>query len=140
MSGEGLANPNAAWWTATPNDWAQVTLDPNGGWFGYQFTLLNANETAYASGINFCTSANIGATWNCGPPADSVFDGPTQFISDKIGWTGGGEISPDVEGWLHLTTNGGKDLERPRAHRAVADPPDRVSEQERRLGGGGQHL
>ena len=107
MSGEGLADPNAAWWTATPNNWAQVTPDPSGGWFGYQFTLLK-DQTAYASGINFCTSANTGATWNCGPPADSVFDGPTQFISDKIGWTGGGEISPDVEGWLHLTTNGGK--------------------------------
>jgi photosystem II stability/assembly factor-like uncharacterized protein len=107
MSGQGLADPNAAWWTATPNNWAQVTPDTSGGWFGYQFTLLK-DQTAYASGINFCTSANTGATWNCGPSADSVFDGPTQFISDKIGWTGGGEISPSVEGWLHLTTDGGR--------------------------------
>jgi photosystem II stability/assembly factor-like uncharacterized protein len=83
-----------------------VTPDPNGGWFGYQFTLLK-DQTAYASGINYCTSANIGATWTCGPPADSVYDGPTEFVSDKIGWTGGGEISPNVEGWLHRTTDGG---------------------------------
>jgi len=107
MSGEGLADPNAAWWQTKPGNWAQVTPDPSGGWFGYQFTLLK-DQTAYASGINYCTSANTGATWTCGPPADSVYDGPTEFVSDKIGWTGGGEISPDVEGWLHRTTDGGK--------------------------------
>jgi photosystem II stability/assembly factor-like uncharacterized protein len=107
MNGEGLGNPNAAWWTDKPNNWAQVTPDPSGGWFGYQFTLLK-DKTAYASGINFCKSADTGATWNCGPPADQAFDGPTEFISDKTGWTGGGEISPSVAGWLHLTTDGGK--------------------------------
>ena len=107
MSGEGLAYPNAAWWRVKPAKWAQVTPDPNGGWFGYQFTLLK-DQTAYASGIQFCTSANTGGTWTCGPPADSVYDGPTEFVSDTIGWTGGGEISPNVEGWLHRTTDGGQ--------------------------------
>lgn len=106
MSGEGLADPNAAWWRVKPGTWAQDTPDSNGGWFGYQFTLLK-DGTAYASGIQYCTSANVGATWTCGPPADSVYDGPTEFVSDKIGWTGGGEISPNVEGWLHRTTDGG---------------------------------
>jgi len=106
MSGEGLANPNAAWWRVKPGKWAQVPPDSSGGWFGYQFTLLK-DQTAFASGIQFCTSANTGATWTCGPPADSVFDGPTEFVDDRIGWTGGGEISPQVEGWLHRTTDGG---------------------------------
>lgn len=106
MSGEGLANPNAAWWRVKPGKWSQVTPDSNGGWFGYQFTLLN-DQTAYASGIQYCKSADTGNTWTCAPPADSVFDGPTEFVSDKIGWTGGGEISPNVEGWLHRTTDGG---------------------------------
>jgi photosystem II stability/assembly factor-like uncharacterized protein len=107
MSGEGLADPNAAWSTIKPNNWAQNTPDPNGGWFGYQFTLMK-DQTAFASGINYCTSADTGATWSCGPPADSVFDGPTEFVSNMIGWTGGGEISPEVAGWLHRTTDGGK--------------------------------
>ncbi len=106
MNGEGLGNPNAAWWRIKPGQWAQVTPDPSGGWFGYQFTLLK-DHTAYASGINYCKSSDTGATWTCGPPADSVFDGPTEFVSDTIGWTGGGEISPNVEGWLHRTTDGG---------------------------------
>jgi photosystem II stability/assembly factor-like uncharacterized protein len=107
MSGEGLASPNAAWWRVKPGNWAQVTPDPGGGWFGYQFTLLK-DQTAYASGISFCKSTDSGATWTCGPPADSVFDGPTQFVSDTVGWTAGGEISPNVEGWLHRTTDGGE--------------------------------
>ena len=107
MNGEGLANPNAAWWSVASSPWTQVTPDSSGGWFGYQFTLLK-DQTAYASGINFCTSADTGASWTCGPPADSVFDGPTLFVSDTTGWTGGGEISPSVEGWLHRTTDGGK--------------------------------
>lgn len=106
MNGEGLASPNAAWWRVKPGSWAQVTPDSSGGWFGYQFTLLK-DQTAYASGIQYCKSANTGETWSCGPPADSVFDGPTEFVSDKIGWTGGGEISPSDEGWLHRTTDGG---------------------------------
>lgn len=106
MNGEGLGTPNVAWWRVKPGHWKQVTPDPNGGWFGYQFSLLK-DESAYASGINFCKSTDTGSTWTCGPPADSVFDGPTQFLSDSVGWTGGGEISPNVEGWLHRTTDGG---------------------------------
>jgi photosystem II stability/assembly factor-like uncharacterized protein len=107
--GNGSCNEyaNCAWWRVEPGTWAQVTPDPDGGWFGSQFTLLK-NQHAFASGIQYCTSANTGATWTCGPPADSVFDGPTEFVSDTIGWTGGGEISPNVEGWLHRTTDGGQ--------------------------------
>ena len=37
-----------------------------------------------------------------------MFDGPVFFANDKVGWVGGGEISPEVEGWLHRTTDGGK--------------------------------
>jgi photosystem II stability/assembly factor-like uncharacterized protein len=108
MNGGGSAgsNPNIAWWTRRPDHWQTDIPDPNGGWFGNQFTLLK-DRTAYASGITFCKSGDIGATWTCAPPADSVFDGPTLFIDDNHGWTGGGEISPEVAGWLHRTTDGG---------------------------------
>jgi photosystem II stability/assembly factor-like uncharacterized protein len=30
------------------------------------------------------------------------------FLNDTYGWVGGGEISPNVEGWVHVTANGGK--------------------------------
>ena len=105
-----LANGTAQYTTdggAAATDWTTVVNNPDGGWFGLQFSLL-ANAHARASGINFCTSLNGGAAWTCGPSVDSVFDGPVLFQGDSFGWVGGGEISPAVEGWVHITTNGGK--------------------------------
>jgi hypothetical protein len=87
-------------------DWTYVVPDPNGGWFGNQFSMLS-NLHIRASGITYCTSLDGGATFTCGPSIDSVFDGPTFFINDLDGWVGGGEIAPSVEGWLHRTTDGG---------------------------------
>lgn len=89
------------------SDWDSAVANSDGGWFGSQFSFLN-NLHARASGINFCTSLTGGSQWNCGNSVDSVFDGPVFFLNDKDGWVGGGEISPNVEGWLHVTTNGGK--------------------------------
>ena len=91
----------------TGADWTADVPDPNGGWFGNQFSLL-FNEHVRASGITFCTSHDLGAAWQCGPPVDSIFDGPVFFATDLAGWVGGGEISPNVEGWVHRTTDGGK--------------------------------
>lgn len=92
---------------ATAADWSTVVSDPSGGWFLPEFSLL-PNLHARASGIDFCTSLDGGAQWSCGPSIDSVFDGTTFFLNDKYGWVGGGEISPNVEGWVHVTTDGGK--------------------------------
>jgi photosystem II stability/assembly factor-like uncharacterized protein len=88
-------------------DWNSAAADPSGGWFGPQFSLL-PNLHARASGIDFCTSLTGGSEWSCGPAVDSVFDGPVFFRNDKYGWVGGGEISPNVEGWLHTTRDGGQ--------------------------------
>jgi photosystem II stability/assembly factor-like uncharacterized protein len=107
----GNAQGNYAQYTADGGaaaaDWTSVVNDPSGGWFGLQFSLLGNLHTR-ASGINFCTSLNAGAQWNCSPSVDSVFDGPVFFLNDKYGWVGGGEISPSVEGWVHVTKDGGK--------------------------------
>lgn len=91
----------------TAGDWTTVITDPTGGWFQLEFSLL-PNLHARASGISYCTSPNGGAQWTCGPSIDSVFDGETFFLNDKFGWVAGGEISPNVEGWVHVTTDGGK--------------------------------
>jgi photosystem II stability/assembly factor-like uncharacterized protein len=112
MDGLALNAPNAAHVTTdggqTATDWTLVQpVDPNGGWFGNEFSLL-PNLHARASGITYCASTNGGSAWTCGPPVDSVFDGPVFFANDKAGWVGGGEISPNVEGWVHRTTDGGK--------------------------------
>lgn len=102
-----LTGPNAAWDSTSSHTWEQNTPDPNGGWFGDQFTLLS-DLHAYASGITFCASTTAGASWACRPSVDPVFDGPTEFVNDADGWVGGGEILPNVAGWLHRTTDGGQ--------------------------------
>jgi len=110
---DGLAtkSPNAAHYTthggAHASNWTSVVPDPNGDWFGNEFSLLT-NLHARASGITYCDSSNDGATWTCRPSIDSVFDGPVFFSNDTSGWVGGGEISPNVEGWVHRTADGGK--------------------------------
>jgi photosystem II stability/assembly factor-like uncharacterized protein len=105
------SNPTYAEYTTdgggTLADWNSAVADPSGAWFAPQFSLLN-NLHARAAGINFCTSLTGGSEWSCVPSVDSVFDGPVFFLNDKKGWVGGGEISPNVEGWIHVTTNGGK--------------------------------
>jgi len=102
--------PNRAHYTsdggAGAADWTSVVPDPNGGWFGNQFSLL-AGGHARMSGVTYCDSPDTGATWTCGPPVDSVFDGPVFFSDESNGWTGGGSISPDVAGWVHRTVDGG---------------------------------
>jgi photosystem II stability/assembly factor-like uncharacterized protein len=110
---DGLAtkSANAAHYTtnggAQSSDWTSVVPDPGGGWFGNEFSLLK-NLHARISGITYCDSSDGGATWACRQSIDSVFDGPVFFANDKAGWVGGGEISPNVEGWVHRTTNGGR--------------------------------
>lgn len=91
----------------TAADWTNVVSNPDGGWFELQFSLL-PNLHARASGINYCDSTNGGASWSCGPSIDSVFDGETFFVNNRDGWVAGGEISPNVEGWVHRTVDGGK--------------------------------
>ena len=98
--------PNDAWYTSAADQWNQVTVDPSGGWFGNQFTFT-PDGSAYASGITYCNSGDYGQTWGCRGSIDSVFDGATEFVNSQDGWVGGGEISPNVEGWVHRTTDGG---------------------------------
>jgi hypothetical protein len=111
MDGLATKSANTAHYTtdggAKAKNWTSVVPDPNGGWFGNQFSLLS-NLRARASGITYCDSADGGADWACRASIDSVFDGPTFFKNDLVGWVGGGEISPKVEGWVHRTTDGGK--------------------------------
>lgn len=109
LAGTGTSATDAEYTSdggATLSEWASAAANSSGAWFAPQFSLLT-NLHARASGINFCSSLTGGSSWSCGPSVDSVFDGPVFFLNDKYGWVGGGEISPNVEGWLHLTTNGG---------------------------------
>ena len=138
-----LDGPSVAHYTTnggqTATDWTTVVLDPDGGWFGNQFSFLT-DLKAWASGITYCPSPDGGASWNCRESVDDVFDGPTFFHDDQFGWVGGGSISPTVEGWVHRTADGGQTWSGPDPAGALADPRDPLRDEQPRLGSRRQHL
>jgi photosystem II stability/assembly factor-like uncharacterized protein len=90
----------------TEDEWTYANPDPEQGWIGNQITLL-PSQRAYISGVKYCTSDDGGVAWGCQASVDPVFDGATSFVDEQHGWVGAGSISPDVEGWIHRTTDGG---------------------------------
>ena len=90
-----------------PSDWTYVQVDPARGW--YEGNLCyRADGHCWLTGITFCGSSDNGATWNVQHSADPTFDGGVWFSDTLHGWTGGGQISSPVSGWVHRTTDGGK--------------------------------
>jgi len=89
------------------NSWQYIQINPGGGWFSGNI-CTQPSGNVYATGINFAKSTNFGSNWVSLPSIDNVFDGGVDFTDDNNkGWTGGGQISTPVQGWVHRTTNGG---------------------------------
>ncbi len=110
----GIATAIGSGWTyyttnggAAASDWTRVLADPTQGWFAGNFTFQPTSLRAYVTGISFCTSSDAGASYARRPSIDSVFDGGTSFPDAQHGWTGGGQISSPVQGWVHRTTDAG---------------------------------
>jgi photosystem II stability/assembly factor-like uncharacterized protein len=89
-----------------PEDWSYVQVDPARGWYSGSFTFL-PNRHGYVTGITFCHSRDAGLTWDVQHSVDPVFDGGLSFPDTLNGWTGGGQISNPVQGWIHRTSDGG---------------------------------
>jgi hypothetical protein len=87
-------------------DWDYVQVDPSRGWFEGNF-CYRGDGHCRLTGISFCRSADHGASWDVQHSADPVFDGGVWFSDTLHGWTGGGQISAPVKGWVHRTTDGG---------------------------------
>lgn len=108
----GIAYGNLGYVYVTQNggrnatDWTKVTTDPAHGWLAGNFTL-RTDGNAFITGISFCHSTDGGYTWFVQHSADPVFDGGCSFPDLLHGWTGGGQISNPVSGWVHRTTDGG---------------------------------
>jgi photosystem II stability/assembly factor-like uncharacterized protein len=91
----------------TADDWNYVQADPTNAWFQGNFTYW-ADGNVWTSGINFCHSTDGGQTWACQHSIDPIFDGGgVSFPDPDHGWVAGGEIAPDVRGWVHRTDDGG---------------------------------
>jgi len=100
------------WYTSTGgkdvNSWTYININPDLGWFAGNIDAQSTGHI-YATGIHFANSADFGNNWSSLPSADNVFDGGVDFLdyNNLYGWTGGGQISAPVSGWVHRTTDGG---------------------------------
>lgn len=106
-----------------PSDWEYVQVDPTRGWFEGNFCYREDGH-CWLTGISFCRSADHGVSWEVQHSADPVFDGGVWFSDTLHGWTGGGQISTPVKGWVHRTTDrgatwSGRLIETPEPIRAV---------------------
>ena len=100
------------WFTANGGkdsaSWNYISVNSDLGWFAGNIDA-QASGRVYAAGYHFAHSSDFGANWVSGPHVDGVFDGGVDFLDNNnlMGWTGGGQISAPVTGWVHRTTNGG---------------------------------
>lgn len=88
--------------------WTYIQVNSDRAWFAGNYDFQNSGNI-YATGIHLAKSTNFGVNWVSGPSADNVFDGGVDFLDNNnlYGWTGGGQISSPVSGWVHRTTDGG---------------------------------
>jgi len=87
-------------------DWTAVLADPTGGWLAGNFTFRSDLE-AFVTGSSLCHSATGGFDWTSRTSADPVFDNGVWFTDPLYGWSGGGQISAPISGWVHRSTDGG---------------------------------
>jgi hypothetical protein len=66
-------------------------------------------DSVNVTGSSFCSSTDGANSFQCHDPVDPDGDGGIAYSSTDpaIGITGGGDISPTVNGWVHRTTDGG---------------------------------
>jgi photosystem II stability/assembly factor-like uncharacterized protein len=90
------------------SSWTYVQVNSDLGWFAGNIDC-QPNGVIYTTGIHLAKSTNYGINWVSGNSADNVFDGGVDFLDNNNlkGWTGGGQISSPVSGWIHRTTDGG---------------------------------
>jgi photosystem II stability/assembly factor-like uncharacterized protein len=69
--------------------------------------VTSAGHSMFAVGSHHWISRDDGAHWQIRPRADSLFDNCISFCDSFHGIIGGGMISPQSQGWVHMTTNSG---------------------------------
>ena len=88
--------------------WNYVIINSDQAWFAGNVDFDSPGKLS-ATGIHLAQSQDFGLSWTSGPCADQTFDGGVDFLDSdsQLGWTGGGQISSPVTGWIHRTTDGG---------------------------------
>jgi hypothetical protein len=84
--------------------WSEEQPDPAGAWHAGDY-IVNGSLIKMA-GASDCSSTDYGVQWQCVPPVDADADGGLACAGQHC-VIGGGEISPSVAGWVHLSEDGG---------------------------------
>lgn len=109
---EGLMLSTSAdnvWRTSTGgeswSDWAELPCG-DGQWHAGPY-VWGGDGQAWVAGSALCHSKDYGSTWTCGPAIDeSGMDSGLACYNQTVCIVGGGEISPSVAGWVHVSTGG----------------------------------
>jgi len=89
------------------SDWVPIQPDPSGAWHAGDY-LTNSSGYVKMVGATDCISLTYGQSWlsPCNPSVDPSADSGISCSND-ICIIGGGEISPNVAGWVHLSVDDG---------------------------------
>jgi hypothetical protein len=130
---DGAVYENDSLWTSVP--WEDLSPDKvliragrsdslifTDSWISQ---TMSFHRFVMAVGSHRWISRDGGAHWTIRPAADSLYDNAVSFCDSTYGLTGGGRLTPQSEGWVHLTTNSGQSwsgrvLQTPLPIRAVA--------------------
>jgi hypothetical protein len=87
------------------SEWTEITPS-EGQWFAGNF-IYDKSGLIRIAGSNDCTSTDFAMTWNCRNAWDSTGIDSAINCAGSTCIVGGGEISPSVAGWVHLSTDHG---------------------------------
>ena len=100
----------SAWRTQTggrnASEWREI-VPAKGNWHAGNYVYDGSGFLAIA-GSEDCNSTDFAQTWSCAPPVDASGMDTGIACGGAHCIIGGGEISPAVLGWLHVSEDGGR--------------------------------
>ena len=88
------------------SEWREV-IPAKGNWHSGDYVYDGNGFIAIAGSID-CNSTDFAETWTCAAPVDTSGIDTGIACGGGICIIGGGEISPEVLGWLHVSKDGGR--------------------------------
>ena len=104
--------------------WTEFVPSPGNWVLGLQFHGCAVEGARPASQSNMScrlppvpsrSAPQFGVTWSCGPPIDASGIDSAKACAGNLCIVGGGEISPAVAGWTHVSHDGGQTWEAARS-------------------------
>lgn len=119
------------------SEWVEIVPSP-GNWHAGNY-VYDGDGLIQIAGSSDCRSGNWGGTWSCRAPVDASGVDSALACAGARCLVGGGEISPAVAGWVHLSSDGGASFGAQRALNA-SFPIRSVQAIATGAGGGGVRL